>query len=326
MNEQLIVKYIKTKKKVRKIVTYKEDGELRKYHEAVVKYLDKYTCNSIFAKAYVPHSSIYKNAQAHMFNDVFLKMDIKNFFPSINHKYLAECLYFEINKRASISRKECYDIVKKCSVGEKGLPLGLVSSPALANLYMKEFDGLLYGKIKRMGLKNPIYTRYADDMVVSFQMLPDYMEKVELLQREIWELLKKFHLTVNSNKTKVYNLEKSNHVRITGISITKDENNYRHISVGRKLKDEILWSAINCYDQETKDYTDIAHLKGVYSFVLSIEKEGIEKCYSKKMKELITERGFDSLTQMIKALGEKQKASSIALDMEESISDHDEEQ
>lgn len=305
MNEQLVVKYIKTKNKVRKIVTYKEDGELRKYHEAVVKYLNKHTCNSIFAKAYVPRSSIYKNAQAHMYNDVFLKMDIKDFFPSINHKYLAECLYFEINKHVSISRKECYDIVKKCSVGGKGLPLGLVSSPALANLYMKEFDGLLYGKIKKMGLKTPIYTRYADDMVISFQMLPSYMEKVEKLEMEIQELLKKFHLTVNSKKTKVYNLEKSNHVRITGISIIKDENNYRHISVGRKLKDEILWSAINLYDQEAKDYTEIAHLKGVYSFVLSIEKEGIEKCYSKKMRELISERGFDSLTQMIKVLGDK---------------------
>lgn len=39
MNDQLVVKYIKTKNKVRKIVTYKENGELRQYHEAVVKYL-----------------------------------------------------------------------------------------------------------------------------------------------------------------------------------------------------------------------------------------------------------------------------------------------
>lgn len=156
MKEQLVVKYIKTKNKVRKIVTYTENGELRRYHEEVVKYLEKYTTNSIFAKAYVPRSSIYKNAKAHMYNDIFVKMDIKNFFPNINHKYLAECLFFELNKNTQISRKECYDIVRKCSVGEKGLPLGLVSSPALANLYMKEFDGLLYGKLKKMELNNPI--------------------------------------------------------------------------------------------------------------------------------------------------------------------------
>ncbi|MBD5458733.1 MAG: hypothetical protein HDR27_09215 [Lachnospiraceae bacterium] len=40
MNEQLVVKHIKTKNKVRKIVTYRENSELRKYHEDVVKYLN----------------------------------------------------------------------------------------------------------------------------------------------------------------------------------------------------------------------------------------------------------------------------------------------
>ena len=59
MNEQLTVKYIKTKNKVRKIVTYKENGELRRYHEEVVKYLEKYVTNSIFATVY--KGNIIKN-------------------------------------------------------------------------------------------------------------------------------------------------------------------------------------------------------------------------------------------------------------------------
>lgn len=306
MNEQLVAKYIRTKNKVRKIVTYKEDGELRKYHENVVKYLNDNTSNSIFAKAYVPHASIYKNAQAHMYNDIFVKMDIKDFFPSLNHQYLAECLYFEINKSGQISRRECYEIVKKCSVGNRGLPLGLVSSPALANLYLKEFDGLLYGKLKKMGLKNPIYTRYADDMVVSFQHMSDLCEKesviVQAIQEEVQSLLKKFHLTLNEKKTEIFDLDRSNHVRITGVSITKSVDNYRHISVGRKLKNEIFWNAINIHDQKMKDYAQIAHLKGIYSFVLSIEKNGIDACFSEKMRQLIADRGYQDLKQMINSL------------------------
>ncbi len=51
MDEELVVKYIKTKNKVRKIVTYKERGELRKYHEKVVEYLDKHVIVSKFAKS-----------------------------------------------------------------------------------------------------------------------------------------------------------------------------------------------------------------------------------------------------------------------------------
>ena len=302
MDEQLVVKYIKTKNKVRKIVTYTDDNELRKYHQRVADFLAKYTKNSIFAKAYVPHSSIYKNAQAHMYNDIFIKMDIKDFFPSLNHRYLAECLYYEINKNKAISRKECYEIVRKCSVGDKGLPLGLVSSPALANLYMNEFDGLLYGKIKQMGLQNPIYTRYADDMVISYQADDAKAEQIREIKYVVQQLLKKVHLRLNEKKTRCYDLHRTNHVRITGISITKSEENYRHISIGRKAKNQMFWDAVNMYDHENKDYAKINHLKGYCSFALSIEKKGIESCYSDQMMKLLQQRGCNSLKELIEKL------------------------
>lgn len=303
MNDQLIVKYIRTKGKIRKIITYKENSDLRKYHELVVDYLKKNTINSIFAKAYVPKSSIYKNAEAHLYNDIFLKLDIKNFFPNINHRYLAERLFFEINKTTQISKKECYDIVRKCSIGNKGLPLGLVTSPALANIYMKEFDGILYGKIKALGLINPIYTRYADDMVISFKFKPHYEECVKEIHEEVSFLLKKVHLSLNEKKTSLVNLEQSNHVRITGISITRDSNNYRHISVGRKLKNNIFWKAINLYDNEyNREITEVEHLKGIFSFVLSIEKCGVDNCYSERMKELLHKRGFQNVKELVDAL------------------------
>lgn len=302
MDEQLVVKYIKTKNKVRKIVTYTDDNELRKYHQRVADFLAKYTKNSIFAKAYVPHSSIYKNAQAHMYNDIFIKMDIKDFFPSLNHRYLAECLYYEINKNKAISRKECYEIVRKCSAGDKGLPLGLVSSPALANLYMNEFDGLLYGKIKQMGLQNPIYTRYADDMVISYQADDAKAEQIQEIKYVVQQLLKKVHLRLNEKKTRCYDLHRTNHVRITGISITKSEENYRHISIGRKAKNQMFWDAVNMYDQENKDYAKINHLKGYCSFALSIEKKGIESCYSDQMMKLLQQRGCNSLKELIEKL------------------------
>ena len=305
MDEQLVVKYIKTKNKIRKIVTYAENGELRKYHEDVVRYLKKNTNSSIFAKAYVPKSSIYKNAKAHMYNDVFVKMDIKNFFPNINHKYMSECLFFELNKNTKISRKECYDIVRKCSVGEKGLPLGLVSSPALANLYLKEFDGMLYGSLKKMGLDNPIYTRYADDIVVSFKTGECDSIKIDEIKKEVQNLLKKFHLALNEKKTKAYTFNQSNHVRITGISIIKDDENYRYISVGKKLKNQIFWNAINMYEQNITDYKEIEHLKGLFSFVLSVEKKNIENCYSEKMNNIIREKGYKNLKELIKYLGKK---------------------
>lgn len=187
-------------------------------------------------------------------------------------------------------------------MGDKGLPLGLVSSPALANLYMNEFDGLLYGKIKQMGLQNPIYTRYADDMVISYQADEAKVEQIQEIKYVVQQLLKKVHLRLNEKKTRCYDLHRTNHVRITGISITKSEENYRHISIGRKAKNQMFWDAVNMYDQENKDYAKINHLKGYCSFALSIEKKGIESCYSDQMMKLLQQRGCNSLKELIEKL------------------------
>lgn len=62
------------------------------------------------------------------------------------------------------------------------------------------------------------------------------------------------------------------------------------------------------YDQEVKDYMQIEYLKGIFSFALSIEKKDFEVCYSENMIRLIRERGYDSLKELIKDLGNDNKS------------------
>ena len=50
MDEELVIKYIRTKNKVRKIVTYKENSELRIYHQKVVEYLKKQRLFQVLCK------------------------------------------------------------------------------------------------------------------------------------------------------------------------------------------------------------------------------------------------------------------------------------
>jgi RNA-directed DNA polymerase len=69
----LIVRYIKTKNKVRKIVAYSSNEcDLRKKHEVIQKFIDKNLIPSIFSKGYVAHRSIYSNAVSHIYNDYFI--------------------------------------------------------------------------------------------------------------------------------------------------------------------------------------------------------------------------------------------------------------
>ena len=52
-----------------------------------------------------------------------------------------------------------------------------------------------------MGLKNPIYTRYADDLIVSFKNTEDYEAVAKNIIREAKQLLGSFYLKLNDKKT-----------------------------------------------------------------------------------------------------------------------------
>lgn len=296
-------KYIKTKNKYRKIVTY-ADGEnlLRVKHEQIVSLLKKECSNSIFAKAYMEHSSIVKNAKAHMYNDIFLYFDVKDFFPSINHNYLIERLYKELSKNNNVSINSCSKLVELCSVADKGLPLGLVTSPILSNIYMKEFDNILYGKLKKMDLDNVIYTRYADDIVISYKADAVNMDIYKEIREIVYMCLKQVHLRSNEKKERIYDIKKGGHVRITGINVVLENDNYRKLTVGRKKKDSLYNEAIVYYLQQKKDRQEALTIKGNESFILSVEGKEYEKCYSENMKNVIKQYGFESLHDMIQAL------------------------
>lgn len=310
------IKYIRKKRKIRRIVTYKDD-KMRHVHFKIKEYLENNLLFSKFTKAYIKNSSIFLNAKAHMYNDVFIKLDIQNFFNSINHEVLLETLYYELNKNnveKQVTKMEIAKLIKLCSIDRNGLPLGLITSPVLSNIYLKEFDNILYGTLKKWNMENTIYTRYADDLTISFKshsgISNELLEHITML---VSKLLKKYKLKINPSKVSIVDLNISNHVRITGVSITKDNNNYRRISVGRKRINDLYHNSIDMYRTlklsgicpNDDDYMRIKQIKGMESFIYSVEKEGYERIFSKEMHKQIRDFGFNSLTELIKSLPEK---------------------
>ena len=312
--DDLKVFYIPKRKGKRKIVTYKNhDCELYGFHEKVNQSLMKRLKQSIFAKAYIKKRSIITNAKSHMHNDIFLFIDIMDFFQSINHRKLLKVLYYEINKNyiQHFSLAQCRDLIDSCSLSNKGLAIGLKPSPILANIYLKEFDGILYGFLKKLNLKNVIYTRYADDLVVSYK--GDNTDSCKIIFDKIVELLAKYRLKANNNKTKIINLNISNHVKITGVNITRDSDNNRGLSVGRKLKNELYNRTIKlCSDSNNKTrewYQEAQSIRGLQSFVLSVEGKDYENIYSRKMINIIKTYGYCSLKELIDNIYDVSKKS-----------------
>lgn len=305
-NNEIKIRYIRTgKNKIRKIVSYNSaDSTLRKRHEMYNEFIKKRFIPSIFAKGYVKGRSIYHNALAHLYNDRFIMLDIKDFFLNISHDQLARKLYYELNKEDpdQINMRECILLVNDCSVAKRGLPLGFITSPILSNIYLKEFDGVLYGKLKKLQLDHIIYTRYVDDIVISYRIpstgiIPDIDERIIDTVKSI---LLRYCLRLNSAKTRRYDLNVSNHVKITGVNIVKALDGKRYLSVGKAKKNKLFWDAIHCYEQNLKP--EISRIKGEQSFILSIEKKGYESSYSQKMMDIVHTLGFESLKNMIDSL------------------------
>lgn len=304
-SNEFIIRYIPKKHGYRKIITYKNNSKVKDYHFNIQKILYKRILPSKFSKGFIKNRSIISNAQAHLYNDIFISIDIKNFFSSINHNKLIDSIEYEFNKgRKKIHRQDCIKIVNSCSISNRGLGTGLILSPMLSNIYLKEFDNILYGKLKKFELDNVIYTRYADDMTISFRYKKDI--DINIIKNNIIklaeELLKRYGLKLNQKKTRIINLNISNHVKITGLNIIKLSNNYRIITVGRKRKSKLYFDSLKILNNQVGDENVINRVKGLQSFILSVEGAEYENCYSKIMMEQFVLKGFGSLKEFIDSL------------------------
>lgn len=304
---------IKTGTKKRVLYTYKSESQLKNRHTMYLKFMMENFYPSIFTHAYVRKRSIYTNAIVHIKNDYFVKIDVKDFFPSLSHNILANSMYEELNRNneSAISLRQCADIVADCSVNKVGIPLGLITSPMLSNIYMKKFDGIFYGKLKKVGLKDVLYTRYADDIFVSFKV-ESGNDQAEDVFNEIIRIcgieLNKIGLRINKQKTKTIDLNKSNHVKIAGVNLIKREDGTKRLTVSRSTVKELYFNAMRASQNIQQgmieaESVEVNRIKGLHSFILSIQKTGYSHILSAKMKDKIKARGYQSLEELISDLG-----------------------
>lgn len=98
-------------------------------------------------------------------------------------------------------------------------------------------------------------------------------------------MLKKYRLKINDRKTRIIDLEVSNHVRITGINISKRDDNFRTLTVGRKMKNELYHKTLQLFVKDMKDENwllEASKIRGLQSFILSVEDLGMNKHTQRK--------------------------------------------
>lgn len=191
---------------------YIKDPKLRLIHKAavidrVVHHIASSQLEKIYEPIYIEHSySCRKDKGTHRGVITFqkmalkvsrnntrvcwvLKLDIKKFFASVNHKILIEILSGKIKDEDFLNLlriivKSFYSDRTIKLQDKKGIPIGNLTSQLFSNIYLNELDQFL-----KHQLKVKYYLRYADDFVI-LHTQRSYLEDIispirDFLQNEL---------------------------------------------------------------------------------------------------------------------------------------------
>lgn len=203
----------------------KSNGKVRKISEPlpVLKEAQYYILNnilkkipcSIYAKAYKPGATLKGNAKFHRKQPILIKLDLKDYFPSLHESRVFQLFHQSFGYGKSVSI-----LMSKVCTLDGGLPQGAPTSPYLSNLLTSELDEKIYEFCSNNG--NIRYTRYADDISISGSMDPSYVIS------EISHIISENHLQLNKSKIAVVRQHKRQVV--TGIVVNNKlqaPKNYR---------------------------------------------------------------------------------------------------
>ena len=178
------------------------------------------------AYAYCHGRSAYQALLTHQFNKSrwFLKIDLKDFFPSMTKELITE----QLNKLVQFENSTCLSRVLDYCMLDNTLPQGAPTSPILSNFALVEFDYLLTKKISNYNKQRYIYTRYADDILITSY----YDFNKEDIIKVVEDTLQEAGLALQINKDKTRYGSNSGRNWNLGLMYNKD----MQITIGHKKK------------------------------------------------------------------------------------------
>lgn len=170
--------------------------ELKELQRKIVQVLSTKPGSSSFqilhahdsAYAYVKGRSTKDTLIEHQHNGShwYLKLDIRDFFPSCTREILTRNLK-EIYPLCFLPEELLQSILEVC-LWNDSLPQGAVTSPLLSNLLLLPFDKAMSDWLTNLNRHHYVYTRYADDILISMREQFEWRK----IQQHTQELLTTF--------------------------------------------------------------------------------------------------------------------------------------
>ena len=230
------------------------------------------------AWAYIKGRDVVGAIQEHANNGShwFLKLDLHDFFGSCNADFIKEQLFnlypFALYENNPTVIRAVDEMIRIATLNG-GLPQGTPLSPILTNLIMISIDyhinKAIYNLTKDESIykQKYIYTRYADDILISAKHSFEYEKVIAKIQ----DILNDTPLTINEEKTRYA----SNSGRNWNLGVMYNKDN--KITVGYKRKNRIKVSVYNFMtNRENWSVDDVQYLLGQLSWLHNVEPDYYE--------------------------------------------------
>lgn len=230
------------------------------------------------AFAYVRKRSTVDAVKRHQYNESkwFGKYDLSNFFGSTSPEFVEKMFsmifpFSEVMKNPE--GKEQLTTALSLAFLDGGLPQGTPISPIITNLMMIPIDFTLSKKLRQFEKQKFIYTRYADDFLISSRYDFDF-KKIENL---IIDTLRSFDapFSIKSSKTRYGSSSGSNWN--LGVMLNRENK----LTIGYKKKRQFqAMLASYVMDKQNGvnwDLNDVQVLEGYRNYYRMIEGDTIDK-------------------------------------------------
>ncbi len=251
------------------------------------------------AHGFVRGKSIITNAAVHSNSALLIKLDVKDFFPSVHWRRvkgvfrhagypeqiatLLALLCTESPRQMVQQNGKTYYV----ALSDRALPQGAPTSPALTNIVCLNLDRRLTGLADKLGLR---YSRYADDLTFSLPanttstknatQPSDHNQLIGQLLGSVHKILREEGFILNNDKTRVIRM--GNQHTVTGMVV----NGEGVPRVPRKIK-RMLRAALHNLDsgQSLRDGETLDTLSGYAAWIASAEPE-LGQQYLEKIEAL----------------------------------------
>lgn len=229
------------------------------------------------AFAYVKNRCTVDAVKRHQKNNSkwFGKLDLHDFFGSTTLDYVIKMfsMVFPFSEIVKFPNGEA-ELRKALDLAflNGGLPQGTPLSPLITNVMMIPVDYKLANAFRDFDKQRFIYTRYADDFIISSKVDFDVHRVEKLVVDTLHEFGAPF--TINESKTR-YGSSAGRNWNL-GVMLNKDNE----ITVGHKKKRQFQSMLYNYITDKRKDISwpreDIQTMQGLHSYYRMVEPETID--------------------------------------------------